>query len=247
MIHKLNALATLVVLNAFALPSWAQFDDEVAIRHGLQLRLELHDEAALAEFQHAYALAPTPRAQAQIALAEQALGRWADANTDLDLALANTHDPWIVANRAILEAARASIRGHLATLEVSSNVASAQLRVNDGPPEMLPRTLRVVQGTVVLDVEAEGFEPVQRKLEVSAGQLVREQIIPWPHSPTRPEQSISPSRRRLLTVPQTSGRVANCHPPRLWFRSPCRPAAGVSSWRARLPTSPRRQLGLGSQ
>ena len=49
---------------------------EHLIKQGVELRAKGKDAEALVLFQKAYAATPSPRALAQIALAEQALGRW---------------------------------------------------------------------------------------------------------------------------------------------------------------------------
>src|SRR6185312_3741828 len=58
-------------------------DPDALIDQGLELREHGKDADALALFERAYSASPTPRAKAQIALAEQALGRWAAAEKDL--------------------------------------------------------------------------------------------------------------------------------------------------------------------
>src|SRR2546422_8347826 len=55
---------------------------EEHVSRGLELRKEDRDLDALAEFQLAYGIRPTSRVRAQIALAEQALGRWVVAESD---------------------------------------------------------------------------------------------------------------------------------------------------------------------
>lgn len=79
------------------------------LREGVALRAEGRDLEALAAFEHAHALQPLGRVQAQRALAEQALGRLDAAAQHLVEALAST-DPWIVRNRADLDRALATIR-----------------------------------------------------------------------------------------------------------------------------------------
>ena len=59
-------------------------DAEALIQHGIELRRAGKNGEALSEFQKAYAIAPTPRAQAQIALALHALGDWLGAERGLD-------------------------------------------------------------------------------------------------------------------------------------------------------------------
>src|SRR5258708_34500686 len=90
---------------------------DLAIAHGVSLRREHRDTEALAEFRRAYAEAPTPRALAQIGLAEAALEQWVTAEVDLQRALASD-DPWIAKHRQVLRLALNEIDAHLATLEV---------------------------------------------------------------------------------------------------------------------------------
>jgi hypothetical protein len=58
-------------------------DVEAIINRGIALRLEGRDLEALVEFERAYAMNPTPRARAQIALAHQALGAWVPAESEI--------------------------------------------------------------------------------------------------------------------------------------------------------------------
>ena len=95
--HRLTALAVFVavassvsmlapvsVVFASDAEGSASAQEEALIKHGLELREKHDDEGALAEFQRAYQLSKGGRALAQIALAEQALGRWVDARDSPD-------------------------------------------------------------------------------------------------------------------------------------------------------------------
>ena len=84
-------------------------EPELLVKQGLELRREHRDGEALDTFRRAYAAAPTPRVRVQIAFAEQALGRWVDAEADLQKALASADDAWIAAEPA---PARARPREH---------------------------------------------------------------------------------------------------------------------------------------
>src|SRR3954471_17668689 len=77
------------------------------IAQGVLLREKREDEAALSLFQRDYQLSRSPRALAQVALAEQALGRWIDAQTHLSRALSQGGDPWIAAKASLLRQALA--------------------------------------------------------------------------------------------------------------------------------------------
>ncbi len=155
-------------------PCAAQSPVEVAIQQGVQLRREHRDEEALAEFQRVYRLDPSPRVRAQIALAEQALGRWRAAEEDLADALGSHDDAWIAASRGVLESSRVVIASHLATIRAASNIADARLRVNDDAPVTLPCMVRVALGSVSLRVEAPGFAPLDRTFSVTAAMTIDE-------------------------------------------------------------------------
>ena len=92
-------------------------DAEALIARGLELREKGHDEEALGLFRQAQLKSPSPRARAQVALAEQALGLWVLAESDLGAVL-TTDDPWIAKNKGALEGALVVIRKHIGSLEV---------------------------------------------------------------------------------------------------------------------------------
>lgn len=151
---------------------------EAAIVRGVELRKLGKDEDALREFQRAFALAPSARALAQMGLASQALGRWVAAEVDLLRALKEKDDPWIERNRAPLEQALATVRRHLGSLEVETNAANAELWLNAEKAAELPlrAPLRVVAGTVVVEVRAPGHIQVRRTLALSPGATLRETL-----------------------------------------------------------------------
>src|SRR5437868_3732788 len=78
---------------------------EDLLKKGIELRRNGRDREALAEFQRAAQIGRTPRVTAQIALAEQALGMWVEAESHMREALASAQDPWVAKNRAVLEGA----------------------------------------------------------------------------------------------------------------------------------------------
>lgn len=85
-------------------PPTAQTD--AWMEEGIRLRAERRDAEALAVFRRAWEAARSPEARAQMALAEQALGLWIDAERDLLAALAAADHPWIARNRGALDAPR---------------------------------------------------------------------------------------------------------------------------------------------
>jgi hypothetical protein len=188
-------------------------EDEALIRQGLDLRRAHRDAEALELFRKAYAIHATPRARAQIALAEQSLGQWVAAEADLRTAL-ESDDAWVLRNRASLEEARSFVATHLGWLTVSSSV-QARLSVNGTPAGATPMKdpLRVVAGTALLRVEADGYVTVDRSVRVEPGEHAAEFVALAPEStrasappaheddaargaapPLRPPAADSPSR-----------------------------------------------------
>jgi hypothetical protein len=138
---------------------------DALLRIGVQLRRERRDDEALDMFARANALAPTAVARAQMALAEQALGRWVEAERDLDAALRVPTDPWITRNRDALENTRRELEHHLGWITVETEPSHATVRV-DG--EVVPQAteLRIPAGSRVLDLRAVGYAAEIRHVEV---------------------------------------------------------------------------------
>jgi serine/threonine-protein kinase len=153
-------------------------DADSLIRSGLELRRQHHDAEALDAFRHAYAASPTPRALAQIAFAEQALGKWVEAEADLQKALAMHDDPWIVHNLPLLQRGLATIQPHLGWIEIAADVSSADVWINgvDLGTLALPGKLRVEAGSVDIELRAQGYEPARRLTSVDAGGSGHESI-----------------------------------------------------------------------
>ncbi|WP_394846935.1 hypothetical protein LZC95_05640 [Pendulispora brunnea] len=169
-------IAAILGFIALASPASAE-DPNALIEHGVALREQGRDEEALAEFRKAYALAPTPRAQAQMGLAEQALGLWLAAEEHVRDALKSDADPWIQKNRAALEQSLRTIAQHLGTLEVRG-MPGAVLFVDGARVGQLPleRGLRIEVGHRALEVRAQGFQSTSRTIIVSPGETARETI-----------------------------------------------------------------------
>ncbi len=165
------AVAVVLLIGGLLAPSSARADAEAdaLIERGLDLRAAKKDAEALALFEQAHARSPSPRALAQIGLAEQALERWLSAERHLGEALAAKKDPWIAARKATLEASLAAIDKRLARLELSSNAEGATAKVEGAEGGALPRTVRVVAGKVKLEVRAPGYTTAGKTIDVAAG------------------------------------------------------------------------------
>jgi hypothetical protein len=149
---------------------------EALVAQGIQLRRASQDQQALALFRQAYALAPSPRIRAQIALAEQALGQWPAAEADLRAALDQREDPWIQRNVEALDAALVAITSHLGSLEVTSSVPGATLWVNGREIGPLPLSApaRIETGTTQIEVRLTGYNTGRRTIEIEPGRSYRE-------------------------------------------------------------------------
>lgn len=143
-----------------AAPDPAASEDEL-IDRGIALREARNDAAALDTFRQAYNLKQGAHALAQVALAEQALGRWVDAEADLTKALSRADDAWIQRNQVLLRQALVEIQGHLGTLELTGGVPGAQVLVNGVSAGTLPlaKPLRVNAGKATLEVRAANYLP----------------------------------------------------------------------------------------
>jgi hypothetical protein len=184
-----TAACLLVTLLALADPA----SEADLVRRGVAEREQGRDQAALELFTQAFERYRTPRAQAQMGLACQALGRWGEADQHVRAALASDADPWIVSNRKALEQALAVIGTHVGILDVISNVAGTEVLVDGRLVGALPlrNPLRLSAGTAVVQVRAEGYAHVQRPVTVNAGQLTREtfQLVPLARTTAAPAGS----------------------------------------------------------
>lgn len=167
--------AALVLCGNFARAQSAD-DVEALVRRGVALRQRGDDAGALGEFERALARSPEPRVLAQVALAEQALGRWLDADRHLRAAVAAEADPWVARNAALLRQAGAELGAHLGWVRVAGAVAGAEVYANDERVGTLPMAgaARVAAGTNVLAVRAPGYVTMTRRVEVEAGREARE-------------------------------------------------------------------------
>lgn len=163
-------------------------EDEALIHQGIEMRRARRDSEAIALFQRAYEVRATARARAQLALAEQSLGRWIAAEADLRAAL-ETGDAWVLRNRETLQSALDFVSAHLGWLTVSSNVQGARVAVNEEEIGAVPMKspVRVVAGSAAVHVEADGYLPTDRLVQVEPGEqatevfeLVREPPQPPP-------------------------------------------------------------------
>jgi hypothetical protein len=175
---SLRGAALRVALAGVLLTTPGRADDReaaAAIERGIALRRKHMDVEALADFRHAYALEPTPRALAQLALAEGALARWVPAEGDLLRALA-AEDEWIDRQRGTLLVALKEIQSHLSTLEIAGP-EHAEVWIDGVLVAQLPaQPLRVPAEHITVELRAPGFEPGRREVDAQAGAITRATI-----------------------------------------------------------------------
>jgi len=172
----MRVAAALLVLAALAVAPLAHADSaDALIEQGLVLREAGRDAEALDRFKKAYAVTPSPRALAQMALAEQALGRWVVAEANLGRALRSVQDPWIMKNRAALDGALVTIARHLGDLEVAGGTAGAEVLLDGEGVGTLPLQgpLRAEVGTRTLEIKRDGYYPVSRMVTIASDEPAR--------------------------------------------------------------------------
>ena len=179
-IRRCRFLAILLILSMEA-PEWASAADsndiEALFKQGTELRRQGRDAEALAEFQKVASLQDSPRAEGQMAFAEQALGLWGDAHTHISKALEQSNDPWIQKNRAVLDGAQGIIRSHLCLVEIWGSPAGAEVFVDGKPVGVLPSlSIWMEAGAIPILVKAKGYTDLVKTLKTSEGYRLREHI-----------------------------------------------------------------------
>jgi hypothetical protein len=150
----------------------AQPVDESLHKEGIALRRQHRDAEALAVFERALALDGSARTRAQVALAEEALGLWVEAERDLSSALAGGQEPWFQQHRDDLKVALDAIRARLGSLDLTCNAGSSQIWINGWQKTDWPSSsdARVVAGDVQIEARAPGFVTQTRTIHVAAGE-----------------------------------------------------------------------------
>jgi hypothetical protein len=181
-------------------------DVETLIERGVAYRKEGRDDLALAQFRQAWDLMRSPKALAQMGLAEQALGLWLESEQHLREALSNQTEAWINQHRPVLEQSLREVSARLGMLDVMSNVEGAELYVNGERVGRLPRKdpIRLVAGDYTLELRAEGYFPATRRATVPAQGTAREtlRLSPRTESPEAKKPPAPIPVRVLPPVPE---------------------------------------------
>jgi hypothetical protein len=190
---------------------------EALVNQAVELRRNGDDEGALALLLQAYALARAPRTAGQLGLCEQALGRWAEAETYLTEALKVADDPWVKKNRGTIEDALAFVKSHIARIEIQGDPQGSEVWVNGALAGKLPLAspVRVAAGEVEVELRATGFVSEKKTMRLEAGQYQR--IIlhasERPAPPAAPPPAAAPSETTTVVVNVPESRGGTAPPP----------------------------------
>lgn len=216
----------------------AQSADERAAttiaQEGLVARREGRDAEALALFERSLALFERASVRAQLGFAQQALGRWADAERTLER-VAALDDPWVRRYRATIDRSLTEVRAHLGSLVVSVDPSASEVLV-DGVVSNTSTPFRVAIGAVTVTARREGYFSVERSVTIRAGETATESIVlrPRPHEPAEPRVALRP----VVPVPVARERGARAMAPvavadgRRWIAPSVTLGAGVLSFGA---------------
>lgn len=177
-VHKWGTYVTVIALCVGGVRGRSAAEDD-PISRGLQLRKEGRDEEALPFFQRGVREQGAPRAFGQLGTCEQALGLWVGAEAHITEALAHPRDPWVQKNETALKTALEYIQARLGSIEVWGKPAGARVSIDGEAVGVLPlaKPARAAVGQRKLAVEAAGYQPERRTVDVSAGALVREHVV----------------------------------------------------------------------
>lgn len=193
---------------------------ESLVDEGLHLRDQGADEEALAVFEKARSLQEDARVVAQIAFAEQALGRWVESYRHLLEALGHAEHPWIATNRSVLEKELRAMEDSIARVEVRCQQAGVSIMVNGRNEGLTPlrEAVIVLPGTVVIRADRDGYLSITREVMAAAGKVSRAEInlvgIP-PSGETSPIVANHPNHHRPR-APAKLGSVGSHRRP-LWL------------------------------
>lgn len=181
MTRRLGILLPLLLLLGHH-PALAADEVDALIDQGITLRENGNDAEALTQFRKAFELSKGARAQAQMGLAEQALGDWVRAELDMTAALSATSDPWIRQHEAALREALSTVREHLGDVEVLGGVTGAQLTLDGVASGTLPlqRPVRGEVGSHTLEVRAPGYYPINKNVLITPNGTSRVSLTMMP-------------------------------------------------------------------
>lgn len=178
--HSLRSLALALLAGALAFPALAQpSGDAVAearehFERGIEFFNEGRNDAALAEFERAYQIAPTPPVLYNIARVHEALGDSVSATDAYTKYLEDAGDSLNRRRRSEVIASLERQRARIAFVTVTSNVEGASISVDgvDVATTPLDGPLRLSAGQHTIGVRAAGYDSVRRAVQLAGGDRV---------------------------------------------------------------------------
>jgi hypothetical protein len=162
------------------------------VKEGVALREKGDDKGALEKFREADTAAPSGEAKAQMALAEQALGRWTDAELHLKAALDDGSNAFVKRNRKALEGALETIGKHLATISLVDLPEGSLVAIDDKDFAAALPSYRVSNGVHRFRIRKTGFADTPKDVNCDAGQTCRESVTLLPQVVLDAGHSIGP-------------------------------------------------------
>jgi hypothetical protein len=139
------------------------------LREGNKLFAENRFDAALARFENAYALYPSPKLSFNIASAHEALGHLVPAADWFERFLRDSGFDSKAKLTREAKARLAKLDTKLARVTIESWSTSARVEL-DGQNVARPEAIRVMPGKHVLIAQREGYEKLTKELELAAGE-----------------------------------------------------------------------------
>jgi hypothetical protein len=183
--------------------------DEFLVQ-GIEQRRKGDEVKALELIQKAYKLNPIPRHAGQLALVEQALHRWIDADKHLREALSSGTSPWVKKNRDVLEKAALVIDQHLGQIDIKTDVPQSELWVTGTRVGVIgDKPLRIYAGKVQLEIRAKGYVTKLVMVQIPPGKNTEIQVT----LDKQEEHSVVPVPSSSSTAPPTTSTTTPTPPP----------------------------------
>jgi hypothetical protein len=161
---------------------------------------------AVARFQEAYTVFPSPRLLFNLGQSFGRAGRYVEATESFERFLTTAGNAPATA-RSEAERSLEQMRDKVAHIEVAANVAAAEVWIDGQSRGLTPlqRPVLVARGAHQVTVQKAGADPFQRRIEVVGGTLARvdaELHFPAPSPPpAAPEPTPAPPPAVVLTPP----------------------------------------------
>jgi hypothetical protein len=176
-------------------------DRRALIEQGKAQRLAGDEAGALASFERAHALAPSPETFGSMGASEYNLNRMVEAEAHVTEALRSGSDPWVQRNRAKLTSILQTVKSQLGWLELVGTPAGAEVEVAGRAVGRLPLPgrVRVIAGEVNVRLAMPGYRVARRDVDVDYDQVTRINIDlekATTGDPIERRASATPARRR---------------------------------------------------